>query len=104
MPPQKATTCRVCGGPRWDRKTSALCETHFREMHREQTRKSKRGGAPSGLPDRQRIDDYRAEALRQGATEDESWWIAIAAEGRFQREGRSTRWLVAFVAAELAWL
>lgn len=102
--PPRATACRVCGGPRWDRASGALCETHFRETHRAEMRKSRQGGAPSCLPDRQRIDDYRAEAVRQGAAEDESWWIAMAAEARFQREGRSTKWLVAFVAAELEWL
>jgi hypothetical protein len=102
--PIRATTCKVCGAPRWEHAKGARCQRHWLEYQAEGTRKSKAAGAPSGLPDYQRITDYRAEAIRQGANEEESWWVAMAAEARYQREGRSSKWLVRFVAQELAWL
>ena len=104
MAPKRQDTCKVCGEPRWEGAHGARCQKHWLEFQAAGTRKSKAGGAPSGMPDYQRINAYRAEAARQGATEDESWWIAMFAEARFQREGRSSKWLGPFVAAELAWL
>jgi hypothetical protein len=104
MAPPRATTCKVCGGARWDRARGAFCESHFHEYQRAQFRQSQARGVPSSLPDRQRIDEYLTEAIRQGANEAESWWCAMAAEARYQREGRSSRWVTAFITAELDWL
>lgn len=104
MAPKRQETCKVCGAPRAERGQMALCADHLREHNAAAHAKSRAKGATSYIPEYQRIDDYRREAVRQGADELESWWIAMAAEIRFQQHGHSSRWLGPFVAAELAWL
>jgi len=98
------TVCRVCGEPRDPNFDQALCPAHRREYSIARKAESRARQAPSYTPEYQRVTAYRAEAARQGATEAEGWWCAIAAEARFQQHGHSSRWLVAFIAAELAWL
>ena len=96
------TVCRVCGEPRDPASPQALCAQHLREYNARHHQKSRAAGAVSYTVEYRRVDKYRAEAARQGATEAEGWWCAIAAEARFQQHGRGSRWLVSFIAAELA--
>jgi len=101
MAPPVKLVCRICGEPRDQDFDQALCPAHRREYSIAQKAKSRARRAPSYMPEYQRITAYRAEAMRQGATEAESWWCAVAAEARFQQHGRSSRWLGPFIAAEL---
>ena len=101
MAPERKLVCRVCGAPRDPARDQALCAAHFSEYNAAHHAKSRAEGAASYTPEYRRIDKYRAEAIRQGANEAESWWCAIAAEARFQQNGRSSRWLGPFIAAEL---
>ena len=96
------TVCRVCGEPRDPNFDQALCPAHRREYSIARKAESRARQAPSYTPEYQRVTAYRAEAARQGATEAEGWWCAIAAEARFQQHGRGSRWLGPFIAAELA--
>lgn len=66
--------------------------------------KSVREGAVVRDPDYRRIRKYRGEALRQGASEEDSWWCAMAAEIHFKEKGQSSRWIKGLVAKELEWL
>jgi hypothetical protein len=77
-----------------------LCAEHYRAYMREKsTERNHILGA-----EYQRIAGYVRDARRQGATEDEAWWVAIAAEIAFQRGDSRPYWLAPFIAAELAWL
>ena len=102
MAPPRATVCKVCGAERYERAGSAYSETHWREYNATAKQRCVESGVLSYSPEYQRVTAYRAEAARQGATEAEGWWCAMAAEARFQQHGRGSRWLVAFIAAELA--
>jgi hypothetical protein len=99
-PPRQGDLCRICQQPRAPGVDMVLCYDHYREYMREKntTRNHALGS------EYQRIAGYVRDARRQGATEDESWWVAMASEGAFQRGEARPRWLAPFIAAELAWL
>ena len=98
---KRIDTCQVCGAPRSGTQRPALCAEHRKEHDRARKAKERRDN-PERAQLRNRIGDYLAEARRQGATDDQAWWCAMAAEARFQQHGHSSRWLGPFIAAELA--
>lgn len=102
MPCARTETCRRCDRPRAPSSEMVLCAEHLREYNREANRRSE--GVGFRHPDARRLRVYLREAVRQGATEDESWWIAMAAEKAYSEGASRPRWLTPFVQTELRWL
>jgi hypothetical protein len=99
-PKRQGDVCKVCGQPRKPGGDMVLCAEHYRAYMREHATARNRVLGP----EYQRIQGYVHDARAQGATEDEAWWIAMAAEIAFQRGESRPYWLAPFIAAELAWL
>lgn len=104
MPRERQTTCKVCGQPRANNgKSVALCAEHLREYQRNKSARSRKV-APVADPEYRRIHAYHAAALRLGATDDQAWWCATAANAQYTEIGARIFRPAAFIAAELAWL
>lgn len=100
---KRIDTCQVCGAPRWGTQRPALCAEHRKAHDRERKARERRDNPERSML-RNRIEDYLYAAKRQGATDDEAWWCAMAAMPVWEAGQTRPHWLAPFIAAELAWL
>ena len=100
---KRIDTCQVCGAPRSGTQRPALCAEHRKAYDRERKARERLEN-PERYMLRNRIKDYLAAAKRQGATDDEAWWCAMAAMPVWDAGQTRPHWLAPFIAAELAWL
>jgi hypothetical protein len=98
------TTCKICGAPRWAKAKTAHCETHARDYQRAFNDRAVAEGRGVRSAECQRIDETVRAAVALGATEDEAWRIAIAAEIETDGRGFAPHQRRPFIERELAFL
>lgn len=105
MAPPRATTCKLCGAPRYEACEYALCKEHFAEIARERKHGCRVRMVQSHAPDARRLADWLKLAGKLGANEDEAWRMALAVSVAVDAgEYEPGMWTRRFLERELAYL
>lgn len=105
MAPRRATVCRICGAPRYERCEYALCEACFHQQARVNKVACRARLTQSHAPDARRLQGWLDTAHCLGANEDEAWRVAVALSRAWDAgEYKPGRWAQQRIAAELDYL
>lgn len=95
----------MCGAPRVENALEmALCADHVRAYQNEAARRSRERQAGSYAQEYRRLCQYVRAAQDMGATDDQAWWCAVAANAAYNAGQGHPHWLTPFIAAELDYL